>query len=166
MKSIVILCLKSSADPPPPPPPPPHTHTHTHPTPQPPPPPPPNPPHPPPTPPQLQVNAACNLPWRVYRSLCTHDDVTMVDICKQMSSTHMKKNFQVNTFHDSMKAWMDLYRHCVYPGSHLKYAFSIYKVKYDTFISTPYHSFMHIRRFSQYAGAPSDLSWTTSSRGL
>ena len=30
-------------------------------------------------------------------------------------------------FHDGLKSWMDLYRHCVYPGSCLKYAFSIYK---------------------------------------
>ena len=72
-------------------------------------------------------------------SLCTHDDVTMVDICKQStatstcSSTHVKKTFQMNIFHDGLKVWMDLYRH-VCPENYLKYAmyaFSIYKVKYD-----------------------------------
>ena len=59
-------------------------------------------------------------------------DVTMVDECKQSTSTsttHVKKNFQVNTFHGGLKAWMDLYRHCVCPGSYLKYAFSIYVTK-------------------------------------
>ena len=58
----------------------------------------------------------------------------MVDECKQStttSSTHLKKNFQVNIFHDGWKVWMDLYRHCVCPGSYLEYAFSIYKAKYD-----------------------------------
>ena len=65
-------------------------------------------------------------------SLC--DDVTMVDECKQStttSSTHVKKHFQVITFHDGLKAWMDSYRHCICPGSYLKYAFPICKAKYD-----------------------------------
>ena len=67
-------------------------------------------------------------------SLCTRDDVTMVDELKQSTTTpitHMKKNLPMNTFHDGLKAWMDLYRHCVYPESYLRYAFSIYKAKYD-----------------------------------
>ena len=66
-------------------------------------------------------------------SLCTRDDVTMVDECKQSttpSSTHMEKNFQTNIFHESLKAWMDLYRSCLYPGSYLNYVFSICKAKY------------------------------------
>ena len=56
----------------------------------------------------------------------------MVDECKQStttSTTHAKKNFLVNTFHGGLKAWMDLYRHCVCPGSYLNYAFSIYVAK-------------------------------------
>ena len=56
-------------------------------------------------------------------SLCTRYDVTMVDDCKQsttMSSTHVKKTFQVNTFHGGLKVWMDLYGHSVCPGSYLK----------------------------------------------
>ena len=64
--------------------------------------------------------------------LCTRDDVTMVDEYKQSmttSSTHLKKNFQMNTFHVGLKPWMDLYRHCVCPGSYLKYAFLIYNAK-------------------------------------
>ena len=48
-----------------------------------------------------------------------------------MSSTHVKKNFQVNTFHDGLNAWMDLYCHCVCPGSYMEYSFSIYKAKCD-----------------------------------
>ena len=66
------------------------------------------------------------------RLLCTRDDVTMVHECKQStttSRTHMKKNFQVNTFHDDFKAWMDFYRHCVCLWSYLKYIFPFYKVK-------------------------------------
>ena len=62
------------------------------------------------------------------------DDVTMVNECKQStttSSTHVKKNLQMNTFHDGLKAWMDLYRHHACPGSYLKYAFTINKAKYD-----------------------------------
>ena len=64
--------------------------------------------------------------------LCTRDDVTMVHECKQstnMSHIHVKKNFQVNTFHDDFKAWMDFYSHCVCLWSFLKYTFSFYKVK-------------------------------------
>ena len=52
----------------------------------------------------------------------------MVDEFKQStttSTTHVKKNFQVNTVHGGLKAWMDLYRPGC-PGSYLKYAFSIY----------------------------------------
>ena len=63
-------------------------------------------------------------------SLCTRDDVTMVDECKQStttSSTEVKKDFQMNTFHAGLKAWMDLYHHCVCPGSYLKFAFSLSK---------------------------------------
>ena len=65
-------------------------------------------------------------------SLCTRDDVTMVDNCKQCTTTsitHAMKNIQVNTFHGGLKAWMDICRHCVSQGSYLKYAFSIYKAK-------------------------------------
>ena len=54
----------------------------------------------------------------------------MVNECKQStttSSTHVKKNFQMNTFHDGLKAWIDLYCHPACPGSYLKYAFSINK---------------------------------------
>ena len=68
------------------------------------------------------------------RSLCTWDDVTMEDECKQStttSSTQVKKNSQVNTFHDGLKACMDLCCHCVCLGSYLKYVFSIYKAKYN-----------------------------------
>ena len=36
----------------------------------------------------------------------------------------------MNTFHDGLKAWRDLYRYCVCPGSFPKYVSSIYKVKY------------------------------------
>ena len=64
--------------------------------------------------------------------LYTRDDVTIVDERKQSmttSSTHVKKYFQMNTFHGGLKPWMDLYRHCVCPGSYLKYAFLIYKAK-------------------------------------
>ena len=56
----------------------------------------------------------------------------MVHECKQCTTTprtHVKKNFQVNTFHDHFKAWKDFYRHCVCPWSYLKYTFSFYKVK-------------------------------------
>ena len=66
-------------------------------------------------------------------SLCARDDVTMIDECKQSktpSSTHVEKNFQTNIFHESLKAWMDLYRSCLYTGSYLNYVFSICKVKY------------------------------------
>ena len=65
-------------------------------------------------------------------SLCTRDDITMINKCNQsmtMSSYHIKKNFRVNTFHGRLKAWMDLYHHCVCPGSYLKSAFLIYKAK-------------------------------------
>ena len=64
----------------------------------------------------------------------------MVDECKQnttTSSTYAKKGFQVNIFHDGMKAYMDLYRHCIYPGSYLKYAFSIKEAKYDNLSGNP-----------------------------
>ena len=56
----------------------------------------------------------------------------MVHECKQSTTTsriHVKKNFQVNTFHDDFKAWMDFYRHCVCLWIYLKYTFSFYKVK-------------------------------------
>ena len=56
----------------------------------------------------------------------------MTHECKQnttTSGTHAKKNFQVNTFHDDFKAWMDIYRHCVCPWSYLKYAIATYTVK-------------------------------------
>ena len=56
----------------------------------------------------------------------------MVDECKQSTTTstnHAKKSFLVNTFDGGLKAWMDLYRHCVCPGSYLNYAFSIYVAK-------------------------------------
>ena len=52
----------------------------------------------------------------------------MVYECEQSkttSSIHMKKNIEVNTFHDGLKVWMDLYRHCVCPWSYLKYVISI-----------------------------------------
>ena len=59
----------------------------------------------------------------------------MLDECKQSttaSRTHVKKNFQVITFHDGLKAWIDSYRHCVCPWSYLKHTFSIiYRAKYD-----------------------------------
>ena len=81
-------------------------------------------------------------------------DVTMVDECKQSTttpSTHMKKNCQVNTFHDGLTAWMGLYRHCVcvyiytYPESCLKYAFSVYKAKYgDRIGETPWWSWCYL----------------------
>ena len=35
----------------------------------------------------------------------------------------------MNTFHGGLKPWMDLYCHCVCPGSYLKYAVLIYKAK-------------------------------------
>ena len=50
------------------------------------------------------------------------------------SSTHVKKNFEMNTFRDGLKSWIDLYRHRACPGSYLKYAFSINKDKYDNWI--------------------------------
>ena len=56
----------------------------------------------------------------------------MVHECKQStttSRTHVKTNFQMNTFHDNFKAWMDFYRHCVCLISYLKYTFSFCKVK-------------------------------------
>ena len=49
--------------------------------------------------------------------------------CMTTSSTHAKKKIQMDTFHGGLKPWMDLYRHCVCPGSYLKYAFLIYKAK-------------------------------------
>ena len=64
--------------------------------------------------------------------LCTRNDVTITYECKQSTTTwrtHVKKNFQVNTFHDDFKAWMDFYSHCVCQWSYLEYEFSIYKVK-------------------------------------
>ena len=73
-------------------------------------------------------------------SLCTCNDATMIDECKQStttSSTHMKKNFQMNAFHAGLKLWMDLYLHCAFPGSYLKYALSLSKVKYDNRIKNP-----------------------------
>ena len=93
---------------------------------------------------RLQFNAA----FHGSTSQCKCDDVTMVDECKQSAttpSTHAKENFKVNTFHDGLKAWMDLYRHYVYPGSYLKYAFSIYKAKYDNRIGeSPCRSWLYI----------------------
>ena len=56
----------------------------------------------------------------------------MVDECKQSttpSTTHVKINIQVNTFQSGLKAWMDLYRHCICPASYLNYEFSIYQAK-------------------------------------
>ena len=43
------------------------------------------------------------------------------------------------------QVWMDLYCHCVCPGSYLKYAFSIYKANYDNRIgesSWPWWSYL------------------------
>ena len=72
----------------------------------------------------------------------------MIDECKQgatTSSTNMKKNSQINTFYDGLKAWMDLYRHRVYPGSYLKYEFSIYKAKYDNQVGkSPWQSWRYL----------------------
>ena len=70
-------------------------------------------------------------------SLCMRNDVTMVDECKQKtttSSTYVKKNFLMNSFPDGLKAWMDLYRQCVCRGSYLKCAVSMFKAKYDNWI--------------------------------
>ena len=72
----------------------------------------------------------------------------MVDECKQStttSNTHVKKNFQMNKFHDALKAWIDLYRHRACPGSYLKYAFSINKAKYDNRIwASPWQSLHYL----------------------
>ena len=74
------------------------------------------------------------LRWvHIHTSLCMRDGVTLVDGCKQStttSSSHAKEIFQMNTF-GGLKAWMDLYRHYVCPGSYLKFAFSFHKAKYD-----------------------------------
>ena len=87
-------------------------------------------------------------PYWESASLCTCDDVTMVDECKQSTttpSTHVKKIFQVNTFHDGLKAWMDLCRHCVCLESYLKYVFSIYRAKYDDRIGEcPWRSWRYL----------------------
>ena len=80
------------------------------------------------------ISYKSTTPYSESTSLCTRDDITMVDEWKQStttSSTHMKKYLLINMFHDGLKAWIDLYRHCVYPESYLRYAFSIYKAKYD-----------------------------------
>ena len=72
---------------------------------------------------QLQVNAAF-----------LGRKVTMVNECEQSTttlSTHVKKKFQMTTFHDGLKVWMDSYHHHACPGSYLKYRFSINKAKYD-----------------------------------
>ena len=83
-------------------------------------------------------------------SLCTRDDVTMVDECKQNTTTpssHMNNNSQINTLHDGLKAWMDLYHHCVCPGHYLKCAFSIYKARYDHRIGeSPWWSWRYLIR--------------------
>ena len=67
-------------------------------------------------------------------SLWTCDDVRMVDECKQTwprQAPTWRKYFQMNTFHYSLKEWMDLYRHCVYQGSYVKHEISIFKVNSD-----------------------------------
>ena len=82
---------------------------------------------------QLQINATF---LGEYVAMHARDDVTMVDKCKQStttSTTHENKNFLVNTFHGGLKAWMDLYRHNVCPGSYLNYAFSIFVAKLRQF---------------------------------
>ena len=73
-------------------------------------------------------------------SLCTRDDVTVVDECQQSTtkqSTHAKTNFQMNIFHDGLKTWIDWSHHSVCPGSYPRYAFQIYKanIKIETGIS-------------------------------
>ena len=86
------------------------------------------------------VSFKSTLPSSENTSLCTRDDVTMVDECTQSttpSSTHVEKNFQTNIFHENLKAWMDLYRSCLYPGSYLNYVFLICKGKYVNWIRTP-----------------------------
>ena len=50
------------------------------------------------------------VPSSASKSPCKPDDVTMIDECKQStttSSTHSKKNWQMNTFHHCLKRWMD-----------------------------------------------------------
>ena len=72
----------------------------------------------------------------------------MVDKCKQSkttSTTHMKENFQVNTFQDSLKAWMDLYDHCVCQESYLKYAFQSIKRNKTTELGKPHGDQVYLR---------------------
>ena len=81
-------------------------------------------------------------------SQCTRDDVTMVNEYKQSTTTsspHLKKNFQMNTFNDGLKAWMDSYRLCVCTASHLRCAFSINKAKYDNrIVESPWRSWRYL----------------------
>ena len=76
------------------------------------------------------------------------DDVTIVVKCEKsttMSSSCVKKNFHVSTFHDGLKVWTDLCHHWVFPGNYLKYAFSIYKAKHDNQIrESPWWSWCYL----------------------
>ena len=58
------------------------------------------------------------------------------------SEADSSENIQLDYIcHAGLKAGMDLYRHCVCPGSYLKYAFSLSKAKYDNRIGeSPWRS--------------------------
>ena len=100
---------------------------------------------------------ARSLNWK-SRLYCSHTDhegilyhVKMTKFATRnkqsmiTSSTHVKKNFQMNTFHNGLKSWIDLYRHSACPGSYLKYAFSINKEKYDNRIrESPWQSLYYL----------------------
>ena len=77
---------------------------------------------------QTMIFSKQNFPPIELVSLCTRDDVTMIDECKNStptSSTHVKKNLQMNTFHE-----LESMNRCECQVSSLKYVFSIYNVKY------------------------------------
>ena len=78
-------------------------------------------------------------------SLCTRDYITMVNETKHDHVKHPRENFQMNTFHNGLKAWLDLYCHRACPGSYLKYAFSFNKAKYDNRIGeSPWQSLHYL----------------------
>ena len=90
---------------------------------------------------QLQIYAAFPGEYVAMHARWRHNGTE----CKQnatTSSTHVKnKNFQMNIFHAGLKAWMDLYRQCVCPGSYLKHAFSLSEVKnYNRIRESPWRS--------------------------
>ena len=100
---------------------------------------------------------ARSLNWK-SRLYCSHTDhegilyhVKMTKFATQnkqsttTSSTHVKKNFQMNTFHDGLKSWIDLYYHraCM-SRCYLKYAFSINREIWQSNQGIPWQSLHYL----------------------